>query len=310
MAVYTEVSMSGQRRRGAVCPPLCLRQIHPPRIFGTKMKLIGGIERRFLCPAPHTIQRHSGLTLGSRLRQPVQNLIKTGCLVPGGQCRSVDHDHRQAQLSRRDQLRAGPCAARILADDPGYAMLHKKRHVVMHCERAAIDHDMVVGQRWWRLRGIDQTQEIVVLGLRGKRGQVHAPDGQQDTRACAIQRRDGCGNIGDKGPVITMFGDPGGTGIGQKRRSRGGSGLHGMGTHLRGKGVRGIDQMGDALIAEVTRQPLWPAKSPGADRNRLRPGALHTARITERRGQARIGQRLHQSRGLCRAAKNKDVMHG
>ncbi len=304
--------MMGQPQRGAVGPPLCLRQILPPRIFGAKMKLDAesGIGWQSVSAVCRAMRLRAGRVAASGIGQPVQNLVKPGCGAARGQGWTVDHDDGQAQLPRGDQLGAGPRATGILADDPGYAMLHKKRRVALKCEGAAIDQNMVVGQRWRRLRRIDQTQKIVMLWLRGKTGQMHAPDGQQDTLARAAKGRNRSGDIGDMGPVIALFGGPCRAGEGDKRRARGGSGLHGMFAHLRCKRMGRVDQMGDGLFAQVARQPLWPAKATAADRNRLRSGARHAACVAEGRGQARLGQGLHQSRGLGRAAKDKDVVHG
>ena len=150
----------------------------------------------------------------------------------------------------------------------------------------------------------------MVLGCLGKGGQMHAPKGQKDALCWACKGRDRRWNIGNALPVIGWRSCPGWAGQGQKGRAGRLRGLQGISAYLCGEWMRGVDQMGDGVVAQVAGKSFGTAKTAHAHWHRLWFGAFHPACIAERAGQACAGQFRNKARGLDRAAKDKDVVHG
>ncbi len=285
--------IAGVAKGGCLPPSWACGPIHPPRIFFAKMN--GG---------------SAGLCGAGRSVQPVQDIGDFRRLAARGQGGAVDHDDRQVQGARRDEF--GLCArtARVLADDPGDTVVLQQGGFRVAREGAAIDNDVMIGQRRGRVGRVHQPQEIVVLRSGGKGGEMHSSDGKQDTLGRAVQRGNCASDIGDMGPVIARPGRPGRAGEGDERRAGDCCGLQRIAADLFGKGVGCVDQMRDGVVLQVLRQPLWPAKAAAAHGHRLRAGPRDTPGIAERCAHPLLRQHPDQFCRPLRAAKDEDVVHG
>ena len=227
-----------------------------------------------------------------------------------GQGGPVDHQDRQAKASRSDQLGLCPAAARILGDYKINAVGAHHRFVRGGVKRAAIKDDVVIGQGWRICRGIDKSQEVVVLGPRGECGQMHPPEGKKDAAGRAGERGDGGLYVGDSLPAIAWLRRPGRAGERQKRCAGHGCSRNRIGAHPGRERMGGIHQMGDGVSLQIVCQPADPAEAAHTHGHRLGFGARNPACIAERRGKALRRETGHEARGLDRAAKDKDIRHG
>lgn len=241
---------------------------------------------------------------------PVENGLDVMRGITGGQGGPVDHQHRQAKLARGDQFGLCPAAACILGDDEINAVRAHQGFVGGRIKRAAIKDDVVIGQRRRGCRGIDKAQEVVMLGLGGESGQMHAPKRQKDAAGRAGERGDGSLDIGDSLPAIARLQRPGGAGERQKRCAGLLRGPGRIGAHPGRERMGGIHQMGDGVSLQVIRQPADPTKAAHTHGHRLGFGPRNPACIAERRGKALRRELCHEARGLDRAAKDKDIRHG
>lgn len=241
---------------------------------------------------------------------PVEDCLDVVRLGAWGQCGAVDHQHRQAQAARSDQLGLRAGSTCVLANDQVDFMVVHERGVSIRIKRAAVEDDVMVGQRRWRVGRIDQTQQVMMLGLGRESRQVQTAQSQKHAPRRPGKRHD-CGrNVRDALPAIALFRRPGRAGQCQQRNTCHLRRLHGIGAHLGSEGMGGIHQMRDGVLNQIGRQPLCPAETTHAHGHRLRFGAFDPARIAEGCGQARFGQFRDKARGLERAAEDEDFGHG
>lgn len=223
---------------------------------------------------------------------------------------ALDHQYRQSQLAGGDELGAGADATGVLAHQTLDAMFTQQRQVTLNTEWPSVNGDGVVRQWGRRLRSIDQPQQIVVLRLSGKRGQMHASDGQQHALGRPRQCIHCCLDTGDTLPAVTGLRLPASTGQGDVLDACVSRGLHCMSAHLHGKGVGGIDQMGKGVLAQIGAQTLDTAEATDAGRQRLGLGGGDTSGIAEHGGNLLAGAGVGQCTGLAGATQNQDFAHG
>ncbi|TQM94850.1 hypothetical protein BD293_3540 [Roseinatronobacter monicus] len=247
---------------------------------------------------------------GRSTGDPVQHCCDVMRFAAVGQGGAVDHQHRQTKRARGDKLRLRPTAARILGHNQINTVGAHQRLIRSGIERAAIQNDMVIGQGRWHLWRVHKAQNIVMLGLCRETRQMHPAQGQQNTPRGASKCRDRRRNIGHAVPVIAGDRGPRGARQGQKRHPGDLRGLHGMCTHLRGERMGGVNQMGDVMGAQIGDQPLHPAKTTHPHRNGLWLGPLHPPCIAECGAKPRPCKFGDKARGLNRATKDKDIVHG
>lgn len=241
------------------------------------------------------------------MTKPAQNRSDIMGLGARGQGGPVDHDDRNAKRACGKDFGLRAAAARVLGHHAGDAMMAHQRQIARGCERPAIQHHRMIGKRRGRIGRIDQAQQIEMLGIEGKFGQMHSAHGQQDTFARPPQRGARCGNIGHMDPAIARFRLPRRTAQRNQRRSRDLRGVDGIAADLRGKGMGCIDQMADRVIADIARQPAGPAKAANAARKRLWRGPVDASGQRYRAGQSGRRHGGAKRRGLGCAAKDQGV---
>lgn len=241
------------------------------------------------------------------MMEPVQHIVHMMHRERAGGGRPVDHQYGKAEAACGDKLGLRARAPGILADDKVDAVIVQQPHVALDGERPPIDDQDVVGQRWRAVRCIDETQQIVVPGLRGKGFDMHAPKREHYPARRAGEGADGGRDVRHPLPPVAGLRRPGAPGQGQQRRAGLLRGSNGIGTHDGGKRMGGIHQMRDPLIPDVARQPFDPAETADAHRNRLYLRVGDAAGIAERGGKAARGQSRGQRARFGGAAKDQDM---
>ncbi|PZX39561.1 hypothetical protein LY56_02731 [Roseinatronobacter thiooxidans] len=278
--------MSGRRGQGGLSAPLLGYAQFTPRGYLTKDESAG-----------------SG-------NEPVNRSPDVVGLVACGKGGAVDHQDRQAKGARGNQFGLCTAATGILGDHEFDAVLSDQCCVRGRVKRASVKDDVVVGQRWPCLWRIDKAQQVMVLGLLGKSGQMHAAKRQKDALWRPCQSGNRARNVGDIVPSVAPLCRPWGACEGHQGRARRLCCMQGIAADLGGKRVGRIDEMRDRMGAQIAGKPCRTAKTAHAHGHGLGFGALYPPGIAERGGKARSGERCDKARGLDRAAKDKDVMHG
>ncbi len=203
------------------------------------------------------------------MSKPVENLLYRMRLKPRGRRRPLDEDNRKRQRPCRRQfgIRAG--TAGIPAHEQIDVVGAHQGKIALAGERAAIDNHLTIGKRQRALQRIEKAQQVIVLPIGCKRGQMGASDRQHNASAPYAQGGDRAGDVRHTGPVIPLLCAPGCA----RKRYKGHTGLrrrgHRVGAHPNRKGVRCIHQVGDLLRLKVIRQALDTAKSTDAPGHRL-----------------------------------------
>ncbi len=172
-------------------------------------------------------------------------------------------------------------------------------------EGTARDHHMMVGQ-WRRAgRGINQTQQVMMLGLARESRKVLAADGQEDPPPGPGKCLCSGGDIGDFGPVIARTGLPFGPLKGQQRQAGQGAGSHGVAADLRGKGMGCIHDPRNPVRPQPVRQSPGPSETADTGGHGLEARRFGASGIGQDGGQAAFSHCCGKPAGLGRAAKDK-----
>lgn len=242
--------------------------------------------------------------------QPAQDILRIMHLDPVRHGWAIDHDDRQAQLPRRDQLGLRAPATGILAQQQVDSMFLHQPRVTLRSKRPAINDDAVMGESGRHTRRIDEAEQIMMLRLGGKGLHMHSAQRQHDAARGTSQRGHGGVHICHMVPSVTSGGFPWRAGEGDMRNARRLRRPHGVRAYRRGEGMGGIDQMGEALLADIACQSIHPAKAADAHRHRLGTGMLSSTRIAERRPHAARGEQPGQRARFGGAAQKEDIRHG
>src|SRR5690606_22347539 len=122
----------------------------------------------------------------------------------------------------------------VLAYQAFDAVLAQQLPIVVESEGASINDHAVMRQRWWCTGMIDQSEQVVVLGLGGKAGEMHAADGQQYPPGRSRQRVNSGLDAGNLMPAVTGHRLPGWTSQCQARNAAESGGCDSMLAHLCG----------------------------------------------------------------------------
>lgn len=198
------------------------------------------------------------------MTKPRHNVVDAVRFGSRGRFRAVDHDDEQPKLTRGGNFGIGTCTARVLRNHDVDLMVAQKLQVLRLAERAFGNDGFDLRQGDVRPHRINQPQEIVVLGLRSKRADMHAANGQKHTGRSAIQRSDRTHNVRHAGPHIAVGLGPRRAGQSQERDVCVGAGLNGVTAHLRGKGVGGVNHVGNGLGFQMLFQSRRAAKTANA----------------------------------------------
>ena len=241
------------------------------------------------------------------MSQPCQGVIQGVDFGPRQACRPIDHHDGQLQCTRRQQLRARALTARVFAHQARNRMSLQQRQLIGQDKRTARQHRVLMRQGDGFGQGFNQTQQVVMLGLRQKMWQLQPTQRQKNTLRRASQGRHSSRDIGYGLPTVARFRLPWGPREGQQGQLQLGAGGQSMLADLRRKGVGGINDVGDLSRLQVGHQAGNTTKATHAHRQGLRRQRLHPARIAENGGLS--SQRPSQLGGFRTATKNKDLGH-
>ena len=242
--------------------------------------------------------------------EPAEHRADRMHLVARRQCGAVDHDDGQVETARGDQLGLRARAAGILADDRLDRVGLQEAGVAVRIERPAIDDERMVRQRWRGARHVDEAQEIMVPGPRGKGRDVHPAEREHHPPRGPGKRGDRGLDVSDSVPAIAGGRHPRWAGERDERHARAARGGDRVRAHRRRERVGRIDQMGDDLRPHMTFEPFDTAEAADTDRHRLRLGVRNAAGVAQRRPLAAPGERPGQRAGFGGAAEDQDVAHG
>lgn len=243
------------------------------------------------------------------MTQPYQHIFRGIAFGPARNGGAINHQDRQTQIPRGDQLGIGTIAARVLAHHLIDGVGLHQRAVASCGEWPAINDQTVMGQARRLFGSVHETQQIVVLGLGGEGGHMHPPQRQHDTAGRACQRGDCAVDTGNAGPAVTGNRLPRLPGQGDMGYIRQPGSLHRMATHRCGKGVGGVHKMGHTILTQIVCQPRHAAKPANPHRHRLSARAFGAPGIAERCRNTLRGKQAGERAGLGRAAQQEDIWH-
>lgn len=243
------------------------------------------------------------------MRQPVQNHSQIAKHQPGWLLWPVDHHDRQVQLACGSKFRNGACAPGIFGHQMCDPMALQQVEIACQIERSAGHFYGTVRQWQFRLRRIDQPQQVVMLWFSGKARKVLFSNGKKHPGWRLRQCRNRARNIIDVYPPVALNSLPGRAHKSTKRHIGLGAALQCVAAHLGGKGMGRIDHMTDTLSPEKRGKALGTTKASHPCGQRLRHRVLRAPRVREQRICPGLGQNHGQLRGLAGAAQKKDSRH-
>jgi len=238
------------------------------------------------------------------MKQPAQHLIYGQKLGPVRQNGSIDHQNRHAKRPRGVQLGARTGSTRVLGYDQRAAMPFNQRLVIFFRKGAARNHNLTIRQRQGFGR-VDQSQKIVMLGLRGKILKMHPTYCQKDALRRAVQRRNSCGDIRHMLPPVPLLRDP--FGACERRQFNPGipTGRHRIAAHLRGKRMGCVDHMADPVVSYVLHEAFDTTETTNPNRQGLWARITHPSGVGIGRRDATFRHGLRQRICFGRATQNE-----
>lgn len=226
-------------------------------------------------------------------------------------CRQIgplDHDHRQAQFSCRDQLGARTRAPGILGNDMGDTVTDHQIKILFDAERSARNHDIGLRKRQSVPGHVHQPQKVTVR-IIGEGGQILPSDCQENPRPGIRQGGGGTREAGDIMPSIPCFGPPCGPRQPQQRNRGSLAGQKGVMADLRGKRVGRIHHLPDIRLDQIAGQPVHAAEPANALRQWLGTRGFGATGIGKYRIHLCIRQQPRKAAGFGGAAQQKDSRH-
>ena len=241
------------------------------------------------------------------MSNPVQNLFNGADFVPLRRIGPVDHEYRQAERPRGIDLGAGAFAAGV----PGYQEIDPVRFqkvtFIRRRKRPSINDDIVMWQRGRLLRGVDESQEIVMLRRGLEYRNFRSPNGKENPPGRAAKGPGGPGHARHSGPAVTWAGRPRRSCKRDHRHAGGGTGRDRIPAYLRRERVGGVDQVRNGMVLEVGGQACCAAKSAGSNRQGLCDGNCHTTGIGELGAQAHGSDVRREGARLGGAAQDQEI---
>lgn len=218
---------------------------------------------------------------------------------------SVDHQHWQSKRTRCSQFCRSPGSASVFRHDQINPVRLHQRAVNVGREWAAINNHMRPRQGQRRFGRVHQPQQVEMLWLGRKSGQVLPPDRQHHAPRRACKGRDCARDIGHIVPIIARLCAPRRAAECQTGQRFGGAGCDGIAAHLGGERMRGVNQMRDAFGAQICAQAFDPAKAAQALGQWLAQGALYAPGEREHTVDPGPCHSLAQGAGFGGATKDK-----
>ena len=195
------------------------------------------------------------------MTQPHQHIFRAIAFGPVRNDGAINHQDRQAQIPRRDQLGLSALPASVLAHHQIDGVRLHQCAVACCGERPAIDDQGVMGQARRLVWRIDKAQQIMMLRLGSEGCHMHPAQRQHDAAGRACQRCHRTVDAGNAGPAVSGDRLPRPAGQRYMRHSGQTGRLHGMAAHRCGKGVGRVDHMGDGIAPQGLDQTFGAAEA-------------------------------------------------
>lgn len=244
---------------------------------------------------------------------PIERSFECFDVRQAGSLGALDHDHLDAELPRRLNLRIGRRAATVLGDDHLDAMPAQHLQLALQAKRPPAMDVADIGRRQRRLDGIDATDPIVVL--RSSIGIVSLlPSGRQEhPQRGRAKCRDGLRDTLHGNPVISFDRRPCRPAQGKGWNTALSRRLCGIGGDACRERMSRVDHQIDGFVTQIAGKTLCAAEAAAAHWNRLWSRIGGSA--CERQDNIKIGAggECHRERaGLGRAAQDQyaGLAHG
>ena len=241
------------------------------------------------------------------MSNPVQNLLNGADFVSLRRVGPIDHDCRQVEFPGGIDLGAGAFAAGI----PGYQKIDPVRFqkitLSRFCKWPSINDDVMVWQRRALLRGVDESQEIVMLRFGLEHRDFRSPNGKENPLGRTAKRPGGAGHVRHSGPSVTWAGRPRWSCKRDHGHARSCTGRDRVPAYLEGERVGGVDQVRNGMVLEIVDQARCATKSPGSSRQWLRDGMRHATGVGERSAQPHASDVCRKNARLGGAAQDQEI---
>ncbi len=226
--------------------------------------------------------------------------------------RALNHQHLDAKLSRRLDLRIGGRAARVLADDERNVIVTQQVDFISQCEGPTRRHVTGMRHHQGRLDRIDAADEIMVLRCCLEWQQFLTAECEESIGAYASKGSNSAFHIRHTLPVVAGLLLPPRALQTDKRNIGQSCRLNRVCRYTGRVRVGRVHQKIEAIFHNEIGQSASTAKSAGTHRHGLRNGVTRAASHGKQQPVAGVfSQFSGQNTGICRAAKNEDgACHG
>lgn len=198
------------------------------------------------------------------MRQPRHHLSRAAGDGLAGQGGPICHQDGDAKSAGCVELGLGPRTPGVFSDDMGDLVVTQKRCVIGDLKRPTGQNDCGVGQGQRAFWGVNETQQVVVLGLAGKKIKLLLANGKKDARRGFRHSVRNVLQPGEVDPVVRRASNPRRT-LKPDQRCAGLAGSRkGIAAHARRKRMGGVDDMADIFARKIGQQALHTAKATDA----------------------------------------------
>ncbi len=243
------------------------------------------------------------------MSNPVQNLFNGADFVSLRRVGPVDHEYRQAEPSGGIDLGASAFASGIPGNEEIDPVLFQKVTLSRFCKWPSINDDVMVWQCGALLRGVDKSQEIVMMRFGLEDRDFRSPNGKEDPSGDTAKRPGGLRHVRHSGPAVTRTGRPRRSCKRDHGYARSCTCRDRVPTYLCGERVRGVDQMSNRVVLEIVDQARCAAKSSGSSRQRLCDGVHHATGVGERGTHPQGGDVRREGARLGGATQDQEIWH-
>ncbi len=174
------------------------------------------------------------------------------------------NDDRQAQGTRRRNLRVSRTTSGILGDQNVDALAFHQRALSRFIERRTVENGNHVRNRQNVADRFDGADQISMLWSLREGMKLKAPDREEYAAGYLSKSTDGSIHGRNIDPAIAILPRPGRTSQGEERGAGYRAGSRSIVRHDGGKGMRRIDDSFDALVLQEANESLNAAETAGA----------------------------------------------
>lgn len=226
--------------------------------------------------------------------------------------RSVDHDDRNVERTRRLDLAIGCLATGVFRNDHVDAVVVEHRDFIVERKRPARGYVLRLRHRKRRFDRIDAAYKIGVLRRRLKRQKLLPTKCEKSVFGLGAERSDSSLDIYDSLPIITMHGHPRRARQCYQRNPGTLRGVNSIGGNSCRIGMGRVHQQVETFRTKEIGKPLRATETANTDGNGLLDRIFRAASHGQQNPVAGItGKPTGQNAGIRRAAENENgACHG